>query len=193
MSLCAHAVLDFWFLPRHDPAHGEARKEWFSKDAGFDAQIARRFGSVIEGALDGAFREWAAEPEGALAYILVLDQFTRNVFRDTARAFAGDRLALAAAEALVADGDDKRLSPAMRVFAYLPFEHAESVAHQDRAVTLFGLLAAQWPQAAPYLDYARRHRDVILRFGRFPHRNAQLGRATTEVERHYLAQPGAGF
>lgn len=193
MSLCAHAVLDFWFLPRHDPAHAQPRKEWFSKDASFDAQIARRFGSVIDGALDGAFREWLAEPDSALAYILVLDQFTRNVFRNTARAFAGDVRALAAAEALVTTGNDQRLSPAMRVFAYLPFEHAESIAHQDRAVMLFEQLAATWPPAESYLDYARRHREVIARFGRFPHRNAQLGRATTEVERHYLAQPGSGF
>lgn len=186
-------VLDFWFLPPGDPAHGHPRNAWFDKDAAFDAEIGTRFGAGIAGALAGDYTDWLAAPDSALAYILVLDQFTRNVFRNTARAFAGDARALAAAEALVTTGNDQRLSPAMRVFAYLPFEHAESIAHQDRAVMLFEQLAATWPPAESYLDYARRHREVIARFGRFPHRNAQLGRATTEVERHYLAQHGSGF
>lgn len=193
MSLGARAVLDFWFLPRHDPDHGKPRRAWFAKDASFDLSIARRFGTVIDAALRGGFGEWADEPDGALARIIVLDQFTRNVYRGSAAAFAGDALALAAAETLVASGADRWLSPFMRTFAYLPFEHAESLAMQDRAVALFEALVAEWPDAADYLDYARRHREVIARFGRFPHRNEALGRKTTEIERHYLAQPGSGF
>ncbi|GAA5174767.1 DUF924 family protein [Niveibacterium umoris] len=193
MSLGARAVLDFWFLPAHDPAHGRPRREWFAKDDAFDASIARRFGTVIDAALAGGFQEWADDPQGALARIIVLDQFTRNVHRGTALAFAGDALALATAQLLIDAGEDRYLSPVKRVFAYLPFEHSESLVMQDRAVALFEALTAEWPGAADYLDYARRHREVIARFGRFPHRNAQLGRKTTEVERQFLAQPGSSF
>ena len=132
---------------------------------------------------------WAAEP---LAEILLLDQFTRNIFRGTPRAFAGDARALALARGLVARGDDARLDPVQRPFAYLPFEHAEDMACQDEAVRLFTALAAD-PRFADMLDYAHRHRDVIRRFGRFPHRNPILGRASSADELAYLATPGAGF
>jgi len=193
MSVSASDVLDFWFLPVGVPGHGEARDAWFSKDAAFDAEIRMRFGAAIEAALAGGLHDWDATPRGALARILVLDQFTRNAFRDTAAAFSGDGLALEAAQALCDAGRDQDLSPLMRVFAYLPFEHAEDAAQQARSVSLFSALARGDASAVDYLDYAERHQAVIARFGRFPHRNALLGRASTAEELDYLAQPGAGF
>jgi uncharacterized protein (DUF924 family) len=133
---------------------------------------------------------WAAEP---LAEILLLDQFTRNIFRDTVRAFAGDERALALARQFVASGADLALHPLQRWFAYLPYEHAEDLAAQDEAVRLIGALAAADPGHGQALDYALRHRDVVRRFGRFPHRNAVLGRASSAAEIAYLQQPGSGF
>ncbi|MGZ5240877.1 MAG: DUF924 family protein, partial [Caldimonas sp.] len=166
---------------------------WFSKDAAFDRRIAERFASTIEHALRGELDDWAATASGALARILVLDQFTRNAFRGQKRAFAGDAQALAAASAMVGSRQDETLAPFMRVFVYLPFEHAEGMAMQDEAVRLFTRLAGAAPELADTLDYARRHREVIERFGRFPHRNAILGRLSTAEELVYLARPGSGF
>lgn len=187
------APLDFWFLPTEATGYGAPRPVWFRKSDEFDRSIAERFGAWIERALDGELSDWDAVPEGALARILLLDQFPRNVYRDTPRAFAGDALALRAAEAMLVRGDDRRLMPVQRVFAYLPFEHAEDLPAQARAVALFEALAAAWPEGAGYLDYARRHRDVIQRFGRFPHRNVLLGRVSTPEELAFLAQPGSRF
>jgi uncharacterized protein (DUF924 family) len=189
----ASEVLDFWFGVPGAPAHGRARAEWFRKSDVFDAEIAQRFGGLIEQALRGELRDWDAPPEGALARILLLDQFTRNVFRDSPRAFAGDALALAAARAMVASGQDHALLPVQRAFVYLPFEHAEDPGLQDEAVRLFGQLAAAAPELDGMLDYAQRHRAVIARFGRFPHRNALLGRASTEEESAFLREPGSHF
>jgi uncharacterized protein (DUF924 family) len=184
-------VLEFWFGSGPDYA---PRDEWFRKDEAFDAQIRARFGTAIEAALAGGLLEWDATPTGRLARIVVLDQFTRNAFRGTPRAFAGDAQALAAAQALVDAGLDQGLHAVWRGFAYLPFEHAESLPMQDRSVQLFAALAeGSASQFGGYLDYAHRHRDVIRRFGRFPHRNAVLGRPSTPDELAYLAQPGSGF
>ena len=130
-------VLDFWFLPEEDPAHGQARPEWFGKDPAFDALIEQRFGATISRALAGEFVEWDDDPRGALARIILLDQFTRNVFRDTPKAFAGDALALAAACAMLKGGRDRILAPVERTFVYLPFEHAEDITMQERGVALF--------------------------------------------------------
>lgn len=184
----ARDVLDFWF-----GAVDEPREAWFRKDPAFDATIRDRFGALIEAALARGIDAWAASPDGALARLVVLDQFTRNVFRGSARAFAGDALALAGARALVAHGDDLHLPPLRRVFAYLPFEHAEDAAMQRESVRLFEALAAQRPALAGYADYARRHAEVIERFGRFPHRNAALGRLSSAEETAWLALPGSGF
>ncbi|QNM96664.1 DUF924 family protein [Chitinimonas koreensis] len=182
------AVLEFWF------AGGDApRQAWFVKDPAFDAAIAARFGEQVAAAQAGGLQHWRATPDGLLAYLLLLDQFSRNIYRDTPRAFAGDALALAAAHAALEAGVDRTLPPVRRVFVYLPLEHAESLAEQDRSVALFEALAAEWPAGANYLDYAQRHREVIARFGRFPHRNAVLGREATAEEQVYLAQPGSGF
>ncbi|WP_312550499.1 DUF924 family protein [Massilia sp.] len=191
----AQDVLDFWFLPRDDAGYGKARPEWFRKDAAFDAQIRERFGAAIAQAIAGGLREWDIEhgAQGTLARILVLDQFTRNAHRDTPGAFAGDTLALAAAQQLVDSGADRTLEPQQRAFAYMPFEHAEDARMQQCAVDLFTQLAGEHEGFAEMLDYAHRHRGVIARFGRFPHRNPILGRASTPDELQYLSQPGAGF
>lgn len=187
-------VLDFWFLPPGSEGYGKQRDVWFRKDDKFDAEIARRFGPAIEQAVSGGLREWDQEgPHGTLARILLLDQFTRNAGRGTPAAFAGDALALAAAQQLVASGADQALAPVQRAFAYMPFEHAEDAAMQERSVELFTALAQQNPGFEVTLDYAHRHRGVIARFGRFPHRNPILGRASTPEETAYLATPGSGF
>ena len=182
-------VLQFWF------GDGQAaRPEWFKKDAAFDARIRDRFGALIEQALAGSLRGWRDSPHGRLAELIVLDQFTRNAFRDTPGAFAGDALAQAGAQAMIACGDDQLLAPIERWFAYMPLEHAEDLAVQDESVRLFESLAAAWPQQfGSAFDYALRHRDVIRRFGRFPHRNAILGRESTPAELAFLQQPGSRF
>jgi len=193
MDAAAREVLDFWFGEPGTAAHGQARTEWFRKSDAFDADIARRFGSLIDGALRAGLGEWAEQPESALARILLLDQFTRNAFRGSARAFSGDALALAAARAMVASAQDATLLPVQRAFVYLPFEHSEDLSMQDEAVRLFTRLAAETPTMQDTLDYALRHHAVIARFGRFPHRNALLGRTSSEEETAFLHEPGSHF
>ena len=192
------AVLDFWFLPESAEGHGKPCTAWFRKDARFDAHIAERFGAVIAEALAGGLREWdRIGAQGTLARILVLDQFTRHAFRGTSASFAGDALALAAATELEGTRADRTLAPLQRWFAYLPFEHAEDARIQEKSVTLFAELARECGEHggdfAGALDFAHRHRSVIDRFGRFPHRNAILGRASTADELLFLSQPGSGF
>lgn len=189
----AQQVLDFWFGPTDGADHGRAREVWFRKDAAFDRLIAARFGTLMEAALAGALAHWQRDGPAALARIILLDQFTRNVFRDQARAFAGDERALAAARAMLDAGQHIDLLPVQRAFVYLPFEHAEDIAAQALSVQLFAELAADAPQFASMLDYARRHYEVIARFGRFPHRNAALGRVSTADELLSLRQPGSRF
>ena len=188
MNVQAQAVLDFWF--GSDDAE---RDVWFRKDPAFDAEIAQRFGPLVESALRDGLRDWQDEPASALARIVLLDQFTRNIFRDSARAFAGDTLALAAARVMVAAQHDLALPPVRRSFVYLPFEHAEDLAAQDEAMRLFTRLGIDAPALAGYVDYAQRHRAIIERFGRFPHRNAALGRVSTAEETAFLQRPGSRF
>ena len=190
----AQDVLDFWFLPPTDPAYGAIRQQWFKKDDDFDATIREKFGHLIDIALAGGLREWDLQgPQGVLARLLVLDQFTRNAYREKPKSFAGDALALAAAQSLVDSGAAAQLSPLQRWFAYMPFEHAEDARMQERAVDLFTVLARDDAQFNDALDYALRHRGVIARFGRFPHRNVILGRASTPEEMAFLQQPGSRF
>lgn len=189
----ARDVLDFWFGAVGSAERGNQRQEWFSKHGAFDAQIRDRFGTTIEQALRGQLDSWVDDARSALARILLLDQFTRNAFRGSARAFAGDTQALAGASAMVGSRQDTALPPYMRAFAYLPFEHAEGIAMQDEAVRLFTRLCTASPELAQMLDYAQQHHAVIERFGRFPHRNQLLGRLSTLEEVAYLAMPGAGF
>ncbi len=193
LSAQAIAVLDFWFAPESSPEYGTARKVWFVKDLGFDEQIRERFGAVVEQALRGELDDWSVDPGTSLARVVVLDQFTRNIFRDSPRAFACDRQALASASEMVGSRQDESLPPFMRAFAYLPFEHAEGIAMQDEAVRLFTRLAAASPELEPMLDCAHRHRAVIERFGRFPHRNDILGRQSTAEEIVFLETPGSRF
>ncbi|MEP7300500.1 MAG: DUF924 family protein [Caldimonas sp.] len=186
-------VLDFWFGAEGSAEFGSQRKLWWVKDEAVDLEIAARFGPTIEKALRGELDAWSASAPGALARIVLLDQFTRNAFRGQPRAFAGDAQALAAASAMVGARLDENLAPFMRAFVYLPFEHAEGMAMQDEAVRLFTRLAATDPAVSPMLDYAHLHREVIEKFGRFPHRNPILGRQSTVEELTYLARPGSGF
>jgi uncharacterized protein (DUF924 family) len=169
----------------------EERDVWFRKDDAFDANVRSRFGGAIEAALTGGFADWTA-PRGVLARVLLLDQFTRNAYRDTPRAFAGDTLALSIAQDAVGRGDDGALVPVERWFLYMPFEHAESDAAQQRSVELFTRLARETSLADP-LEWAQRHAAIIRRFGRFPHRNAILGRVSTPEEIAFLASPGSRF
>lgn len=180
-------VLDFWFDA------DRARIEWFRKSAAFDDRLRERFAATIEAALRGELAAWAATPRGALARLIVLDQFTRNAFRDTPRAFAGDAQALAAARDIVARRWDRDLRPVQRQFVYLPFEHAEDIDSQNEALRLFAQLAEDAPELSDLLGWAQRHHAVIASFGRFPHRNALLGRASTAEELEFLRQPGSRF
>ena len=192
----AAEVLEFWFGTPDDTGHLSTRPEWFRKDEAFDARIVQGFGKLIDQALMGAIDDWAAAPLAplpALARVIVLDQFTRNAFRNSARAFAGDAMALHTARGLVASGLDRELSGVKRQFAYLPFEHAEKRAHQRTAVQLFTQLGRDEPALAGLVEWAQRHHDIVARFGRFPHRNAVLGRPSSDEEIEFLKQPGSGF
>lgn len=195
-------VLAYWLgAPQPDNASALARQQlWFVKSDATDAEIRTRFGPLVEEALAGQLDGWAATPRGRLALLVLLDQFTRNLFRGTPRSFAGDARALPLALEGMALGHDRHadLPAVARIFCYLPLEHAEDPALQARSVAAFEALA-DGAEAdtraflAGTLDYARRHRDVIARYGRFPHRNPILGRESTAEEREYLAQPGSGF
>jgi uncharacterized protein (DUF924 family) len=190
----AAAVLAFWFGPAAGELAPVLRPGWFRRDATFDAAIAAQFLPELESAQAGGLTDWdTAGPQGVLAHVVVLDQFSRNVFRGSPRGFAGDGRALALAKQLVASGADRDLLPEQRLFAYLPFEHSEDLSDQAESLRLFGALAAEQPGLQGLLDYAVAHHKVIAQYGRFPHRNATLGRASTPAELEYLSQPGAGF
>ncbi|NGY04604.1 DUF924 family protein [Solimonas terrae] len=186
-------VVDFWFGAPGSPDRAQFRPQWFAVDAGFDDEIRSRFLPIWEQLQAGRLDGWRATPQGTLAYLIVADQFPRNCFRGSAQAFASDAQALQAARALVDAGGDTTLPPLQRCFVYLPFEHDESLAMQDRSVALFTALIRAHPELSSVLDFARRHREIILRFGRFPHRNAALGRDSTSEERAFLDEPGSSF
>lgn len=193
MQMRPNGVLDFWFAPPGDPEHNRTRAVWFKKDDAFDAEVRTRFGAAIELALAGALAGWRATADGAVAEIVVLDQFTRNAFRNTARAFVGDASALTAARALVASGADRALPGVRRQFVYLPFEHGEDLATQEESLRLFRKLAQDDPALADLVAWAERHHAVVARFGRFPHRNGLLGRTSTPEEEAFLREPGSSF
>ncbi len=192
----ARDVLAFWFGGAATPAEASAR--WFGRDDAFDAAIRARFAALREEAVAGHLDAWLADAHGRLALILLVDQFSRNLFRGDPRAFEHDPLARRWSVEGIAAGQDLELEPIERVFFYLPLEHSEALADQRRSVTLFTALRDDAPadrrdEFEVFLDYARRHHDVIAQHGRFPHRNAVLGRMSTAEEAAYLAQPGAGF
>ena len=188
MDALPREILDFWFGP---PPLAE-RAEWFRKDERFDDAIRTRFGEAVGIALAGGFGEWCATPRGALARILLLDQFTRNIFRDTPQAFAGDERALATAQDAVARGFDRAMEPLERWFCYLPYEHSEDLAVQERSLELFAALAEDTGNRAPF-EWAEKHAVIVRRFGRYPHRNSILGRPSTPEEIEFLKQPGSSF
>ena len=188
MTVDTRAILDFWF------GAGDARRpEWFRKDEAFDAQIRARFGAPVEAALAADAAGVMGDAPSALAQVLLLDQFTRNIFRGTPRAFAGDAKALVLARTMVARGDDLALPPLRRLFVYVPFEHSEDIGMHQESLRLFAALSTVEPACADFEDYARRHAVIVERFGRFPHRNAILGRTSTAEEVAFLKLPGSGF
>ncbi len=174
-------VLDFWF--------GElGREDWYAKSPALDDSVRSRFSALYERVVAEPPDPETGSARTLLAAVIVLDQFPRNMFRDTAKAFAADSLALALAKATTGRGLDRELDPSQRHCLYLPFQHSEIAADQDRACALYEELGD-----AEGLDFARRHKAIIDRFGRFPHRNAQLGRRSTPEEAAFLEQPGSGF
>jgi uncharacterized protein (DUF924 family) len=190
----ARAVLDCWFGTPDSATYGQDRKRWFKRDAAFDEMLRERFGALHALAVQGTVDAWADTPLGGLALVIVLDQFSRNLYRGTARAFTGDLHALRIARQMVANDADRRLPSLFhRAFAYLPFEHDESPESQRESLRLFKPFEAQPKRAASYYEAASRHAKVIERFGRFPHRNAALGRASTEEEQAFLRKPGSSF
>lgn len=202
MSLAPEAgrVLAFWFGEAADAAQTARRQQtlWWGKDAALDREIGERFGALRSRAVAGELADWERDSQGRLALILLIDQFSRNLFRGDPASFAQDGLALRWTLEGLEQGADRALQPIQRVFFYLPLEHAESRELQARSVALYAALAAEVPPAqqalfAGFLDFAVKHRDIVERFGRFPHRNAILGRASTPEEHEFLQQPGSSF
>lgn len=193
-------VLAFWLgeLDADGLAPAALAERWWRKDPDFDALIRARFGALHAAVAAGRHEDWLASPRGRLAQIIVLDQLSRNLFRDTARMFAWDERALTLAHDGLARHDPAQLATDERVFLYMPLMHSESLADQERCVALFESLAAGLTGHARAridrnLDFARRHRDIVARFGRFPHRNALLARTSSEAEKAFLEQPGSSF
>jgi uncharacterized protein (DUF924 family) len=193
-------VLEFWFGPlsadgRADAAHAQ---RWWKKDAAFDALIRERFLALYDAVANGEREAWLRSARGALAYVIVLDQFSRNMFRDSPRMFEQDARALRAARAAIDSGFDRQLAFDERGFLYMPLMHSEERATQARCVALFEALrdeeqGEKRERAAGSVDFAKRHRDIVERFGRFPHRNVVLGRTSTPEEMEFLTQPGSSF
>jgi uncharacterized protein (DUF924 family) len=190
----AQALREFWFGTGSE--RGRPRKIWFEKNEAFD-RLCADFREDHERAARGDYDAMADTPAGAVALVVLLDQVPRNLFRGTARAFAGDAKARAIAARAIDAGLDRALPPVERVFLYLPFEHSESVEDQRRSVALFASLpvTAEFPASERdhTVDYAHRHKAIIERFGRFPHRNAALGRVSTPEEIDFLAGPDSSF
>jgi len=188
----AREVLDFWFGRNLELVPAVLQKRWFAGDPAFDAEVLTRFLALYREARWGGLVDWCQGPVRCLAYVILLDQFPRNMFRGSPMSFESDPLAVVAAREAAARRFDKEVPPLGRAFFYLPFEHSEDLADQDECARLF----AQWPDEpalATFNDYARRHREVIARFGRFPHRNAVLGRSSTPEEIEFLRRPGSSF
>lgn len=174
-------VIDFWFKEL-EPA------SWFVKDERFDALLRERFSACYQQAIKGELYEWRVDPQGRLAEIIVLDQFSRNIFRDTPEAFSSDAIALVLAQTAVAAGSDQQLNAQERSFLYMPYMHSESAKIHEIAVQLFSQEGLE-----RNLEFELRHKAIIDRFGRYPHRNQILGRKSTDEEIEFLAQPGSSF
>ncbi|WP_305043259.1 DUF924 family protein [Geoalkalibacter sp.] len=193
-------ILHFWFagLEGEGVPPPERLRFWFNGGEQVDGLIRERFAQVVERAGMGEFDDWRQTPRGSLALLVLLDQFPRNMYRDSARAYAYDPKALEICTAGLNIGQDQALNLVERAFFYLPLEHAEDLAMQERSVALFAQLLAEAPPVlrevcSGFYDYALRHQAVIARFGRFPHRNRALGRVSTAAEEEFLRQPGSSF
>lgn len=200
MNRDIHDILLFWFgdAPDDAAAVGAWSARWWAKDAGFDAEIARRFGALRSAAISGGLNDWLAVPQGRLAMILLVDQFSRNLYRGSPEAFAHDALARHWCHEGLAHEVDRALLPVERWFFYMPLEHSEAREDQAHAVRLFTALRdeAQDEWRALFdsaLGFAELHREIIERYGRFPHRNAVLGRVSSVEELEFLKQPGSSF
>lgn len=194
------SVREFW-LGHLDPANVEPTKAqmglWFGKDEAVDAHIQTHFAPHISGAIAGELDGWLDSDQGAVAWLILIDQFSRNAFRGTPGMYAGDARTLQVARMVIERGY-RHLHPLERVFVYLPLEHAEDLEAQRQCVALYEELAADVPAAAReayqgFVSYAVQHFDIVARFGRFPHRNAILGRENTPEETEFLSQPNSGF
>jgi uncharacterized protein (DUF924 family) len=181
-------ILKFWFGADHPDQMTTQNEQWWTKDTTFDRKIEAEFSDLYQQAVAGALNDWKKDPFGCLALIILLDQFPRNMFRNTAQAFASDEAARDITRHVLEHEMDTGLPLAARLFMYLPLEHSENVDDQNAAVTLISAL-----EDDGFSDFAIRHRDIIKRFGRFPHRNAILGRTDTPEEVEFLKQPGSGF
>jgi uncharacterized protein (DUF924 family) len=185
-------ILTFWFGEMAENALLKPRKVWFTKHAEFDDAVRSQFQMTHEQAAAGQFDGWQRSPQGCLALVLLLDQFPRNMFRGQPESFASDAKALSVAQFAIAQGFDCLLPPVQRQFLYFPLEHSEDLEHQNQAVALFHQFVEN-PDLQETYDYAIRHREIIQRFGRFPHRNQILGRDHTPEEVEFLTQPGSSF
>lgn len=186
----ARNVLTFWFGTAD--VYGRSRAEWFRKDPVFDSEIRARFLTLLDSAARGELHDWESSPRGCLALLILLDQYPRNLFRGEARAFATDAEACRICHYLLENGFDKEFLPVERMFVYLPLEHSESLADQDECHRLM-LELKPYPETANLHEWADKHRVIIRRFGRFPHRNAALGRESTAEEIEFLKTPGSSF
>ncbi len=188
----AIAILEFWFGSPQSVDYGKPRKEWFSKEPAFDEEIRNLFFQDYQEAASGLLDDWIESPESCLALILLLDQFPRNMFRGKLEAFATDWEALTIAQRAISRGYDRQLLPVQRWFFYIPFEHSENLQHQLESIRLFKLLSGD-PNSQSAIESAIGHMQIIQRFGRFPHRNAILGRPSNPEEKDYLKRGGSSF
>ena len=193
-------VLALWIGPLDEDglATPENAARWWRKDPGFDAVIRQMFEPIWERAMAGALEDWRKTPRGTLAWVILMDQFSRNMFRDTPQAFASDARALEAARVAIAHGDDKVLIGHERLFLYLPFMHAEDLTAQEQCVSLLSAFRDEShgrlrEELTKNVEFAVRHRDIVARWGRFAHRNAQLGRPSSDAELAFLKEPNSGF
>lgn len=192
MPSSAGDVLDFWFGREGDPEYGQFREEWFRKDPEFDAGVTRQFADLYERAASGELDGWREEAEGCLALVIVLDQFPRNMFRGDGRTHAMDERALETSTYAVEHALDRELAAFQRMFLYMPYMHSENAEDQRRSVELFERLANE-AGGPDVVSYAVGHREIVDRFGRFPHRNEILGRDTTPEEAEFLMTEGSSF
>jgi uncharacterized protein (DUF924 family) len=188
----AGEVLDFWFGREGEPGYGEFREAWFRKDPAFDADVTERFADLYEEAVAGGLDGWRDDARSCLALVIVLDQFPRNMFRGDGRTHAADGVALESSKYALEHALDRELPAFQKMFLYMPFMHSENREDQRRSVELFQLLADE-PGAPDVTSYAVSHREIVERFGRFPHRNGILDRETTPEEAEFLKTEGSSF